>query len=148
MTPTKHVYAAYDDTRNCFAVIGDNNESKTHNKLIGQFPVRYFDGTINMFVAYVYKLDAIILFPVIPRDDNIIILAFSSKLEIIGHTHTLYVLHNTYSCADQYFLKIKEILRQNMEAYLYNFKTAKPYVKLATCHIIFHMVTMDAKLSY
>ena len=114
MTPTEHVCATHEDKIFCFAAIGDKNKNTIYSDLIGKFPVRSFDGMSYIFVAYVYKLNAILLRPMKSREDGSMIDAFTSiysELEAIGHKPTLHVLNNECSRAGHNVLKCKDTVR-------------------------------------
>jgi hypothetical protein len=100
----------------------------------------------HIFVAYVYKLNAILLRPMKLREDGSMIAAFTSiygNLEAIGYKPTLHVLNNECSSADHNFLTSKETARQNVETHHHNANAAEPAVKLAKYHIIYHVATLD-----
>ena len=146
MTPIEHVRSVHEDKIDCFAAIGDKNENTIYSDLTGQFPVRSYDGMVYIFVAYVYKFNAILLHPMKSREDTSMVEAFTSiytDLEAIGHKPKLHVLNNECSRAVQNFLKIKDTARQYVKAHNHNTNAAEPAVKTARYHIISHIATMD-----
>ena len=146
MTPMKHVCATHKDEIFCFAAIEDKNKNTLYNNLTGQFPVRSFEGISYIFVAYVYKLNAILLCPMKSRKDGIMIAAFTriySNLEEIGHKPTLHVLNNECSRSVHIFFKSKDTTRQHVEDHHHNANAAKIDVKPAKYHIISHSATLN-----
>jgi hypothetical protein len=144
MTPTEHVCATHEDEIFCVAAIGDKNKNTIYSDLTWQFPVRSFDGMSYMFVAHVYKLNAILVRPMKSREDGSMIAAFTSihsDPEAIRHTPTLHVLDNECSHAVHNFLKSKDTARHNVEAHHHNVNAAEPAVKSAKYHIISHVAT-------
>lgn len=63
MCPTEHICSVVEDEIYCVAVIGDQNDNTIYSDLTGQFPVRSYEGKSYIFVAYVYKLNAVMLRP-------------------------------------------------------------------------------------
>ena len=127
--PTEDVYFAHEDEIYCFAAIGDKNENTLYSDLTGQFPVRSYDGMVYIFVAYVYKCNAILLRSMKSREDASMIEAFTSiytELEAIGHKPKLHTA------------------RQNVEEHHHNANAAELAVKTAKYHIISHIATMNA----
>ena len=61
MFPTEHVCSAMEDEIFCCAVIGDTHKYIIYSDLTGRFPIQSYDGMKYIFVAYVYKLNAILL---------------------------------------------------------------------------------------
>ena len=123
MTPIDHICSAHEDKIYCSAAIGDKNKNTIYSDLTGQFPVRSYDGMVYIFVAYVYKFNAILLRPMKSREDASMVEAFTRiyiDLEAIGHKPKLHVLDNECSRSVQNFLKIKDTTRQNVEAHHHN----------------------------
>jgi hypothetical protein len=50
-------------------IIGDRNNNTIYSDLTGRFPVQSYEGMEYIFVAYVYKLNAILLRPMKSRVD-------------------------------------------------------------------------------
>ena len=146
MCPTEHICSAVEDEIYCFAVIGDQNENTIYSDLTGQFPVRSFEGMSYIFVAYVYKLNAIMLRPMKSREDDSMVQAFTSiysELEAAGHKPKLHVLDNECSRAVQNFLISQGTARHNVESHNHRANAAEPAVKTAKYHIIAHIATLD-----
>ena len=99
-----------------------------------------------IFVAYVYKLNAILLRSMKSREDASMVKAFTSiytKLETAGHKPKLHVLDNECSRAVQKILNNKGTARQNVEAHNHRVNAAEPAVNTAKYHIIAHIATLD-----
>ena len=100
MFPTEHVCSAIEDEIFCFAVIGDANENTIYSDLTGRFPIHSYGGMNYISVAYVYKLNSILLRSVKSREDASMVEAFTSiytELEAAGHEPKLHVLNNECS---------------------------------------------------
>ena len=61
MLPTEHVFSAMEDDFFFCAVIGDTHKDTIYSDLTGRFPIQSYEGMNYIFVAYVYKLNAILL---------------------------------------------------------------------------------------
>ena len=99
-----------------------------------------------IFVAYVYKLNAILLRSMKSREDASMVEAFTiiyTKLEEAGHNPKIHVLDNEFSRAVQNFLIKKGTAIQNVEAHNHKVNVAEPAVKTAKYHIISHVATLD-----
>ena len=97
-------------------------------------------------MAYLYKLNAILLQSMTSREDASMVEAFTrvyTELETAGHKPKLHVLDNECSCAIQKFLIKKGTARQNVEAHNHRVNAAEPAVKTAKYHIIAHIATLD-----
>ena len=95
MFPTEHVCSAMEDEIFCCAVIGDTHKDTIYSDLTGRFQIQSYDGMNYIFVAYVYKLNAILLRSMKSRKDASMGEAFTivyTKLETAGHKPTLHVI--------------------------------------------------------
>ena len=111
MFPTEHVCSAIEDKIFCFAVIGDANENTIYSDLTGRFPIHSYEGMNYIFVAYVYKLNPILLRSMKSREYASMVESFTSiytKSEAAGHKPKRHVLDNEFSrpvlshcCADR-----------------------------------------------
>ena len=102
---------------------------------------------VYIVVAYIYTFNAILLCPTESQEDANMVEAFTSifsNLEAIVHKPTLHVLNNECSRAVQNLSKIKNTVRQNVEAHHYDDNAAEPAVTCTKYHIISHIATMDA----
>ena len=130
----------------CCTVIRDTHKDTIYSDLTGRFPIQSYEGMDYIFVAYVYKLNAILLRSMKSREDASMVEAFTSvytKLETAGHTPKLHVLDNECSRAVQKFLIRKGTARQNVEAHNHIVNAAEPEVKTAKYPIISHIATLD-----
>ena len=99
-----------------------------------------------IFVAYVYKLNTILLRSMKSREDASMVEAFTSiytELEASGHKPKLHVFNNEFSRLVQNFLIKKGTARQNVEAHNHKVNVAEPAVKTVKYHIIAHVSTLD-----
>ena len=146
MFPTEHFCSAIEDKIFFFAVIGDANENKIYSDLTGRFPIQSYKGMNYIFVAYVYKLNSILLRSMKYREDARMVEAFTSiytELEAEEHKPKLHVLDNECYRAVQNFLIKKGTARKNVEAHNHKVNAAEPAVKTAKYHIIAHVATLD-----
>ena len=98
--PTEHVCSAIEDEIFCCAVIGDANENTIYSDLTGRFPIQSYEGVNYIFMAYVYKLNAILLRSMKSREDASMVEAFTrvyTELETAGHKPKIHVLENECS---------------------------------------------------
>ena len=63
MNPPQHACGVTEDTMSCFAVLADAIGGTIYSNLMGRFPVQSFSGMQYIFVAYIYRINAIILRP-------------------------------------------------------------------------------------
>ena len=94
---TERVCSAMKDEICCCACIGDTHKDTIYSDLTGRFPIQPYEGMNYIFVAYVYKLNAILLRSMKSREDASMVEAFTSvytKLETAGHKPKLHVIDN------------------------------------------------------
>ena len=130
----------------CFAVLGDTNDDTIYSDLTGRFPVESYEGMNHVFVAYVYKINCIMLRSMKSRADGHMVEAFTSiysELEAVGHKPKLHVLDNECSRAVQKFLIGEDTARQNAEPHNHAAQAAEPAVKTAKYHIIATIATFN-----
>ena len=80
MFPTEKVCAITEDDIIVFAMLGDAHTNTLHTDLTGRFPVESYDGMNYIFVAYVYKLNAILLRSMKTREDVNMVTTFKLSL--------------------------------------------------------------------
>ena len=78
MSPTEHVCSATEDEMFWYDVIGDTHKDTIYSDLTGRYPVQSYEGMNHIFVAYVYKLNAILLRSMKSREDASMVKAFTS----------------------------------------------------------------------
>ena len=78
MFPTEHVCSAVEDEMFCCAVIGDKHKDTIYSDLTERFPIQSYEGMNYIFVAYVYKLNAILLRSMKSREHASMVEAFTS----------------------------------------------------------------------
>ena len=142
----EHVCSAIEDKIFFCAVIGYAHENTIYSDLTGRFPIQSYKGMNYIFVAYVYKLNSILLRSMKSREDASTMEAFTSiytELEAAGHKPKLHVLDNECSRAVQNFLIKKGTAIQNAEAHNHKVNAAEPEVKTAKYHITAHVATLD-----
>ena len=139
-------FSAIEDEIFWYAVIGDAHKNTIYSDLTGRFPIQFYEGMNYIFLAYVYKLNAILLRSTKSREDASMVEAFTSiytELETAGHNPKLHVLDNECSRAVQKFLIKKGTARKNVEAHNHRVNAAEPAMKTAKYHIISHIATLD-----
>ena len=111
----EHVCSANEDETFCCAVIEDAHTKPVYSDLTGRFPIQSYEGMNYIFVAYVYKLNSVLLRSMKSREDASMLEALTSiysKLETAGHKPKLHVFDNECSRAVQKFLIKKGTARQ------------------------------------
>ena len=132
MLPTEHVCSAIEDEIFCCTVIGNEKENTAYIDLTERFPIQSYEGMNYIFVAYVYKLNDILLRSMKSREDARMVEAFTriyTKLEAAGHKPKLHVLDNECYRAVHNFLMKKGTTRQNVEAHNHKVNAIEPAVK-------------------
>ena len=150
MSPAKQICSAEEDEIYCIAVIGNRNENTIYSDLTGRFPVQSYEGMQYIFVAYVYKINTILMHPMKLRADPAMVTAFTSiynKLAATSHQPKHHVLDNECSGAVQQFLEKKGVTRKNVDANNYKVDATEPTVKTAKYRVIATMATFDASCS-
>ena len=61
MTSLQRVYTAIDNTVFCFTILVNQNDGAVYTDLSGRFPVPSFCGMKYIVVAYIYKINTIII---------------------------------------------------------------------------------------
>ena len=69
MDPTEKVCSALEVQMLCYAMLADKNENTIYSDLPGQFPVQSYAGNNCIFVAYIYKINSILMRPMKSRSD-------------------------------------------------------------------------------
>ena len=77
MFPTEDVCSDMEDEIFFCAVIGDTHEETIYSDLTGRLPMQSYEGMNYIFVAYVYKLNAILLLSMKSREDGSMLEAFT-----------------------------------------------------------------------
>ena len=104
MSPPEQVCTAIDDEMFCFAILADQNEDTIYSDLAGRFPVCSYSGMNYIFVAYVYKINAILIRPMATRCDATMIDTFKNiyeYLKVRNLAPKLHILDNECSKAVQ-----------------------------------------------
>jgi hypothetical protein len=78
MDPPQHMCSATGDDIFCVAVLGDRNKDTVYSDLTDRFLVHSFEGMEYIFVAYVYKLNTILLRSMKSRKTPAMVEAFTS----------------------------------------------------------------------
>ena len=95
MFPTEQVCAITEDDMFVFVMLGNAHANTLYTDLTGQFPVESYDCMNYIFIAYVYKLNAILLRSMKRREDTNMVTAFRSayaELKEKSHTPNLHVI--------------------------------------------------------
>ena len=144
--PAEEVCLAEEDEIYCYATLGDSNINALYGDLTGQFPVKSYDGRNYIFIAYVYKLNAIFMIPMKSHDDKSMITAHKevyAKLEKLGHKPQLRILDNECSRFIENFLEEKGTKRHHIAPHNHHVNAAKPAVKTAKYHLIAALAMLD-----
>ena len=83
MSPPEQVCTAIDDEMFFFAILAEQNENTIYSDLAGRFPVCSYSGMNYIFVAYVYKINAILVRPMATRCDATMIYTFKDIYEYL-----------------------------------------------------------------
>ena len=146
MFPREQVCSVEEDEMFCVAVLGDSNDNTIYSDLAGRFPQQSYSGMEYVFVAYVYKINDILLRSMKSREDSNMVAAFQdiyAELEAKNLKPKLHVLDNECSRAVQAFLRSNDTKWKNVEAYNHRVHAAEPAVKTAKYHAIAHFATLD-----
>ena len=112
MFPTEQVCVIIDNDMFVFAMLGDAHTHTLYTDLTGQFQAESYDGMNYIFVAYIYKPNAILLQPIKSRENTSMVLVFQSvhaELETKGRTPNLHVLDNKCSRAVKNFIATQKV---------------------------------------
>ena len=83
MSPHEQLCIAIDDEMFCFTILVDQNKYTIYSDLAGRFPVCLYSGMNYIFVAYVYKINAILIRPMATRCDATMIDTFKDIYEYL-----------------------------------------------------------------
>ena len=83
MAPTKKMCTAIDDEMFCYSITTENDSNVIYSNLPGRFPVQLFTGKNYIFVAYIYKINAILIRSMKNRSDGSMIDAFKDIYEFL-----------------------------------------------------------------
>ena len=112
MSPSEKVYTAIDDEMFFFAILADQNDNTIYSDLAGIFPVFSYSGMNYIFVAYVYKINAILVLPMATRCDTTMIDTFKEiyeYLKVRNLAPKLHILNNECSKAVQKYVKAERV---------------------------------------
>ena len=77
--PFEQLCTIIEDGMFCFSILAGNiNAGTIYSNLIGRFPVQSYKGMNHTFVAYIYKINAIMMRSINNQEDGSMIAAFSS----------------------------------------------------------------------
>ena len=146
MDPTEQVCSALEDEMFCFAMLADSNEGTIYSDLPGRFPVQLFTGKNFIFVAYIYKINAILIRSMKNRSDGSMIDAFKEVYEYLQSKHLhpkLHVLDNECSKAVKQFISSQDMDIQLVEPHNHRVNATETAVKAIKYHIIARLATVD-----
>jgi hypothetical protein len=101
----------------CFATLADANTGTMYTDLTGSFPVRSFKNMQYIFVAYVYDLNAIIVYAMPTHTNAAMITAFKEVIEVLrirGYHLALNVMDNKCSTMVERYIQSEKINIQLM----------------------------------
>ena len=146
MSPPEQVCTAIDDEMLCFAFLEDQNEDTIYSDLAGLFPVCSYSGMNYIFVAYVYKINAILVRPMATHCDATMIDTFKDiyqKLKVRNLAQKFHIVDNECSKAVQKYVKSKKVEIQLVEPHNHRVNAAEPSVKTIKYDIISVLATVD-----
>jgi hypothetical protein len=108
----------------CFAVLADAITGTMYTNITGAFPVRSFKSMQYVFVAYIYDLNAIIIWAMLSHTNASMVQAFTKVISILkseGYHLALNVMDNECSSMFEKYIQTKSI----------NIKLVSPHVHQA-----------------
>ena len=132
MIPPEQVCTAIDDEMFWFAILEDQNENTIYSDLAGRFPVCSYSCMNYIFVAYVYKINSILVRPMATQCDATMIYTFKNIYEYLKARNLapkLHILDNKCSKAVQKYVKSEKLEIQLVEPHNHRVNAAEPEVK-------------------
>ena len=77
INPTEQVCPALEDQIFCYAMLADQNERTICSDVSGRFPVQSYVENNCIFVAYIYKINSILMRHMKSRSDESMVKAFT-----------------------------------------------------------------------
>jgi len=146
MDPTEQVCPALEDQMFCNAMLADQNKNIIYSNLPGLFPVQSYAGNNYIFVAYVYKINTILMRLMKSRSDESMVKAFTDIYAYLKPKNLqpkLHVLDNECSKAVQTFIKSNGTDIQIVKPHNHSVNAAEPAVKAIKYHVIAGLTTVD-----
>ena len=146
MDPTEQVCPALEDQMFCNAMLADQNKNIINSNLPGLFPVQSYAGNNYIFVAYVYKINTILMRLMKSRSDESMVKAFTDIYAYLKPKNLqpkLHVLDNECSKAVQTFIKSNGTDIQIVKPHNHSVNAAEPAVKAIKYHVIAGLTTVD-----
>ena len=129
-----------------FTMLGNAHTHMLYIDSTGRFPVESYDGMNYISVAYIYKLNAILLQSAKTREDASMVTAFQSiyaELEKKGHKPTLHILDNECSRTGKNYIASQKVPIQIVAPDDHKVNACEPAVKSTKCHVISSIATVD-----
>jgi hypothetical protein len=130
----------------CFAALANAITSTMYTDITGAFPVQSFKSMQHIFVAYVYDLNAIIVFAMPSCTDASMVTSFSKVITILkagGYQPALNVMNNECSAAVKKYIKSENINIQLVPPHNHRVNAAEPAIPTFKEHFIAALATMD-----
>jgi len=146
MDPTEQVCSTLEDQMFCFAMLVDSIEGTIHSNLPGRFLVQSYTGKNYIFVAYIYKINAILIRSRKNRSDGSMIEAFREVYDYLQSKHLhpkLHVLDSECSQAVKIYIRSQNTDIQLVEPHNHRVNAAETAVKAIKYHIIAGLATVD-----
>jgi hypothetical protein len=118
MFPPQEICAMQDMF--CFSALADAIMGTMYTNITGTFPVRSFKSMQYVFVAYIYDLNAIIVWAMPSRTDASMVQAFTKVISILklgGYHPALNIMDNECSTAAEKYIWSKAINIQLVPPY-------------------------------
>ena len=127
-------------------MLADQNENTIYSDLPGRFPVQSYAGNNYIFVAYIYKINSILMRPMKSRSDESMWKAFKdiyAYLKTKNIQPKLHDLDNECSKAVQTFINSNGTNIQIVGPHNHSVIAAEPAVKAIKYHVITGLATVD-----
>jgi len=127
-------------------MLADQNENTIYNDLPGRFPVQSYAGDNYIFVAYIYKINSILMRLLKSRSDESMVKAFTEIYEYLKSRKLqskLNVLDNERSKVVKTIIKSNGTDIQIVEPHNHSVNAAEPSVKAIKYHGIAGLDRVD-----
>jgi hypothetical protein len=130
----------------CFAALANAITGIMYTDITGAFTVCSFKSMQYIFVAYIYDLNAIIIFAMPSRTDASMVSAFTAVITILkagGYQPALNVMDNECSAAVENYIRSEKINIQLVPPHNHQVNAAEQAIATFKEHFIAAFATMD-----